>query len=55
MKKTKKRISIEDAQHPHRQKAIRILEELMPEFKKQPYGNRWYELEDKLTTIIHSK
>ena len=38
-----------------RVKAINILEYLLDLFKKEPKGEAWYQLEDKLTEIIRAK
>jgi hypothetical protein len=53
--KTKKTISLGDADHPDRRKAIAILEYLLNQFKREPKGERWYELEDAITNIIYAK
>jgi hypothetical protein len=45
-----------DAQHPSRQKAIRIIEQVIePLLKKGINGQKYYALEDQLTLIINGK
>lgn len=48
---------INDAQHPMKQKAIAILEEvqtyLCPKCVKNTDGENWYALEDKITSLIN--
>ena len=47
---------IYDAQHPARQKAIRIIEQVIePLLKKGINGQKYYALEDQLTLIINGK
>ena len=48
--------NIYDAQHPARQKAIRIIEQVIePLLKKGINGQKYYALEDQLTLIINGK
>ena len=55
------RISINDAQHPSRQKAIAVMEFIATYLRKPKLfdcknGNtKWYDVEDKLTNIINEK
>ena len=57
--KKKSKIKLSDAQHPTRQKAIRILEEiqgyLCKKCIKTTDGETWYELEDFITELINKK
>ena len=46
-------IDLGDAQHPSRQKAIRIIENVIEPFVERGIeGVEYYELEDRLTNII---
>jgi len=49
-----KPISVNDAQHPSRQKAILILESIAQKLGKEDMfdGDRWFEFEDMITYII---
>ena len=51
------KISINDAQHPSRQKAIEILERISEKMGNEGMfdGEIWYELEDLITDIIEKK
>ncbi len=52
----KKQTCLYNADHPARQKAIRIIEEVIePVLKKGIKGEQYYALEDKITLIINSK
>ena len=43
-----------NAQHPNRQKAIQIIEEVIEPFFNTPInGEKYYSLEDKITKIIN--
>lgn len=46
-----------DAQHPSRLAAIDILEFLIGDhaFKKEPKGEEWYRLEDKIAELINKR
>ena len=50
------KIDINDAQHPSRQKAIKILETIADKLgdEKMFDGELWYELEDIITNIINN-
>ena len=49
------KIDINDAQHPLRQKAIRIIEEVIePLLKKGIEGEKYYDLEDKIVELLNN-
>lgn len=50
--KIKPFIELDDAQHPARQKAIRIIDEAEIIFGREINGEKYYELEDIITNII---
>jgi len=52
-KRYKKEPDIYNAEHPDRQKAIRIIESI-PQLAKLE-GEKYYEVEDKITRIINGK
>ena len=48
------RVDIEDAQHPYRQAAIAIIENIIEPITKKRYdGKRYYDLEDELVDEIN--
>jgi hypothetical protein len=53
-KKKRKVFGIFDAEHPDRQKAIKILEKICDRVKNIK-GELWYELEDFITLTINDK
>ena len=52
-----KKIDIYDAQHPLRQKAIKIIEQVIEPFTggRTIKGEKYYNLEDKITLILANK
>ena len=45
---------IDNADHPARQKAIKIIEQVIePLLKKGLKGSKYYQIEDKITHLIH--
>jgi hypothetical protein len=53
-KKKKKITDMYDAQHPYRQSAITIIEEVIePMLGRGINGTKYYDLEDKLVRIIN--
>lgn len=52
---TKIKIDLYNVEHPARQKAIRILEEVIDRTGKNIKGEAWYQLEDFITEVIANK